>query len=66
MSAELAYGTVPVSNKMPICTYTIRRYLTRRIGFEAVMRLRCTEGVYDHMMYVYDHMIVVSIMCNMT
>ena len=24
---------------------SLRRYLTRRIGFEAVMRIRCTEGM---------------------
>ena len=23
---------------------TLRRYLTRKIGFEAVMRIRCTRG----------------------
>ncbi len=25
-----------------------RRYLTRKIGFEAVMRIRCTRGLVPH------------------
>jgi len=27
---------------------SLRRYLTRKIGFEAVMRLRCTRGLSIH------------------
>ncbi len=27
---------------------TLRRYITRKIGFEAVMRIRCTRGRNEH------------------
>ena len=28
--------------------HTLRRYLTRKIGFESVMRIRCTHGLSIH------------------
>jgi len=34
---------------------TLHRYLTRKIGFESVMRIRCTKGEHSTLLYVFLH-----------
>jgi len=40
-----ATANAPVADKFDAA---LRRYLTRKIGFEAVMRIRCTRGLVPH------------------
>nr|NVI77993.1 Sec24AB ortholog [Cucujiformia] len=39
------FGKPIVTDKLEFC---FRRYITRKIGFEAVMRIRCTRGLSIH------------------